>query len=247
STTDVFCCIAFGIFIIVFGLVAIAALYYGDPRQIVYPTDSAGRLCGVKTKSYDFRTKSHLVFLDWTVCFDELSINSTQCSTPQICVNECPKKYFAVGPESQYDPSGALRLINDTICISEKAQMIIIIALNFLVMGRCIPDVLLNGWTQESINKVKNMVVEPKKDLYDALNSNNATGFAFGISSMTTRFFERIGADLRASWWQILLGLLLTVVLGFAWIYIMRFIAAYMVWASIILSLVLLWGGKVEL
>uniref|UniRef100_A0A915HFU4 Uncharacterized protein n=1 Tax=Romanomermis culicivorax TaxID=13658 RepID=A0A915HFU4_ROMCU len=122
SPTDVFCCFAFGIFVIVFGLVAITALCYGDPRQIVYPTDSAGRLCGVKTKSYDFRNKPHLVFLDLIVCFQELSTNKTQCPTPQICVDGCPKKYFAVGPESQYEKSEIPRLINDTICISENVK-----------------------------------------------------------------------------------------------------------------------------
>uniref|UniRef100_A0A915I8S7 Uncharacterized protein n=1 Tax=Romanomermis culicivorax TaxID=13658 RepID=A0A915I8S7_ROMCU len=90
------------------------------------------------------------------------------------------------------------------------------------------------------------MVVESKKNLFDALRAHNATGFVSGLSTMTTRFFERIGADLKASWWQILLGLLLTIVLGLLWIYIMRFIAAYMVWASIVLSLVLLWGGNAQ-
>ena len=51
---------------------------------------------------------------------------------------------------------------------------------------------------------------------------------------------EKVLSDLKESWWIILLGVLLACFVSLFWIIMMRFVAAVMVWASIILSIGLL-------
>ena len=51
---------------------------------------------------------------------------------------------------------------------------------------------------------------------------------------------EKVLSDLKESWWIILLGVLLACFVSLFWIIMMRFMAAVMVWASIILSIGLL-------
>ena len=53
-------------------------------------------------------------------------------------------------------------------------------------------------------------------------------------------FGEKIFQDLKSSWWQILLAICLGGFVSFMWVIMMRFIAAVMVWSSILLSIGLL-------
>ena len=53
-------------------------------------------------------------------------------------------------------------------------------------------------------------------------------------------FVEKAFHDLRSSWWQILLAICLGGFVSFMWVIMMRFIAAVMVWSSILLSIGLL-------
>ena len=51
---------------------------------------------------------------------------------------------------------------------------------------------------------------------------------------------ERVFHDLKDSWWIILLFICLSSFVCFMWVIMMRFIAAVMVWSSILLSIGLL-------
>jgi len=51
---------------------------------------------------------------------------------------------------------------------------------------------------------------------------------------------EKVLSDVVESWWAILLGILLATFVSFIWVILMRFVASVMVWASIILSILLL-------
>ena len=53
-------------------------------------------------------------------------------------------------------------------------------------------------------------------------------------------FGEKVFQDLKSSWWQILLAICLGGFVSFMWVIMMRFIAAVMVWSSILLSIGLL-------
>ena len=51
---------------------------------------------------------------------------------------------------------------------------------------------------------------------------------------------EKILYDLQESWYYILIGIFAGAFISFIWIIMMRFVAAVMVWASIILSILML-------
>lgn len=53
-------------------------------------------------------------------------------------------------------------------------------------------------------------------------------------------FGEKVISDVVDTWWIILVGVLLASLVSFLWIILMRFVAAVMVWASIILSVAFL-------
>ena len=51
---------------------------------------------------------------------------------------------------------------------------------------------------------------------------------------------EKILYDLQESWYYIVIGIFAGAFISFIWIIMMRFVAAVMVWASIILSILML-------
>ncbi|KAG8235206.1 hypothetical protein J437_LFUL015300 [Ladona fulva] len=63
----------------------------GSPENLLYPTDSFGKRCGVDE---GVRDKPFLLFFDLTRCAQPALIH-TGCPTPQICVEECPAEDFS--------------------------------------------------------------------------------------------------------------------------------------------------------
>lgn len=55
---------------------------------------------------------------------------------------------------------------------------------------------------------------------------------------------ERIFQDFNNSWWMILIGLVVAMVVSLLWILLMRFVAAFMVWLSILAVLAIQAVGK---
>uniref|UniRef100_A0A8C9F5Z1 Uncharacterized protein n=1 Tax=Pavo cristatus TaxID=9049 RepID=A0A8C9F5Z1_PAVCR len=46
--TDVICCVIFIVVILGYIALGIVAWVHGDPRKVIYPTDSYGQFCGQK-------------------------------------------------------------------------------------------------------------------------------------------------------------------------------------------------------
>uniref|UniRef100_A0A674KHK8 Choline transporter-like protein 2 n=1 Tax=Terrapene triunguis TaxID=2587831 RepID=A0A674KHK8_9SAUR len=46
SCTDIICCILLVVAIVGYVIVGIVAWTHGDPRKVIYPTDSRGQFCG---------------------------------------------------------------------------------------------------------------------------------------------------------------------------------------------------------
>ena len=68
------------------------------------------------------------------------------------------------------------------------------------------------------------------------------------LDSLNARSYgEKILYDLQESWYYILIGIFAGAFISFIWIIMMRFVAAVMVWASIILSILLLGMQKKKL
>lgn len=74
----------------IYVLFANAAYRYGDLNQVLLPTDSEGLMCGVDS---DVLHKPYLMFFDIQKCIDPLVVING-CSTPQVCVEQCPRETF---------------------------------------------------------------------------------------------------------------------------------------------------------
>nr|XP_039270354.1 choline transporter-like protein 2 [Styela clava] len=90
SCTDLICLIIFFAAIVGFVVVGIFAWLNGNPVILLLPTDSNGRICGVKYGDLDLSNKTNLFFFDLTQCASPASYLNFQCLTPQVCVNSCP-------------------------------------------------------------------------------------------------------------------------------------------------------------
>uniref|UniRef100_A0A8C9VGL9 Choline transporter-like protein n=1 Tax=Scleropages formosus TaxID=113540 RepID=A0A8C9VGL9_SCLFO len=76
-----------------------AAWIHGDPRKVVYPTDSYGQFCG--QKGTNNAKKAILFYFNILKCASPSVLINLQCPTTQLCVPKCPDR-FATYSEMQY-------------------------------------------------------------------------------------------------------------------------------------------------
>ncbi|XP_067951394.1 choline transporter-like protein 2 isoform X2 [Watersipora subatra] len=89
--TDVICCILFVICIAGMVVVGVLAYQNGDPKLLLYPSDSNGSLCGYG----DYLDRPNLFFFDLVDCAKVgPAIVTNGCPTKQICVTSCPTEYW---------------------------------------------------------------------------------------------------------------------------------------------------------
>uniref|UniRef100_A0A4W6BNI8 Choline transporter-like protein n=1 Tax=Lates calcarifer TaxID=8187 RepID=A0A4W6BNI8_LATCA len=74
------------------------AWLHGDPRKVLYPTDSYGQFCGQKGTSN--AKKPILFYFNILKCTNPTILINLQCPTTQMCVSQCPDK-FATYTEMQ--------------------------------------------------------------------------------------------------------------------------------------------------
>uniref|UniRef100_A0A915K2S9 Choline transporter-like protein n=1 Tax=Romanomermis culicivorax TaxID=13658 RepID=A0A915K2S9_ROMCU len=230
TCTDVPCLVVFVICWIMWIIIGFMAVLWGDPRKLIYPTDSSGRICGSKTKYFDLSDKPYLFFFDLTACFDIDSV-TRGCPTPQVCVEKCPEEYFTLMPNAHvYQGYLWTKLVNDLICIPDvdrreiqnyddvrkfiKQDKCAWYYLDSLpVAGRCIPKAIAQGWkkikklaTFENISTMSNATF-PEKSKNGTLSKQYHRKDAGDYVSLVIEaqdVFEKMGADLQVTWWQII-------------------------------------------
>ncbi|XP_046448873.1 choline transporter-like protein 2 isoform X1 [Daphnia pulex] len=240
SCTDIFCLIIFIAFLVGWGIIGFYGFTLGDPQRLLHPTDSNGKICGVDETVKD---KPNLFYFDLTRCADP-SIFITGCPTPQVCVKSCPTENFLAiasaaekGDEliktklkckenvtlSQFSVK---QLVDQGLCASYYLQ-------SEPIAGRCIPS--LTNMTTDSIifsNPAVREVPIPIEDIV------NGTIFLAQLLS-AGQTFDRIFQDYSETWWIILIGLAVSMIISLFWIVLMRFAAGFMVWLSILAILAL--------
>ncbi|CAF1262455.1 unnamed protein product [Rotaria sordida] len=248
--TDIPCCILFLIFIICFIVLSIFAFKEGDPRQLLYPTDSEGNICGTG----EYANRPNVYFFDWTKCIKLLNVPTSVlqdrpfvCPTKQVCVQQCPNRtsYYkfedynmnriCTYDVTQYDNDNE-QLVRDGKCASY------IIASKPL-FGRCVPqqiDSLTNSIIQVPNGNEANATV------YDSngqpLNGSKLTeGVKYLVDLLNLKQIAVILVeDLAISWKYILVAFGLAAIVSFLWIVLMRWLATPLVWLGIIGFIVLL-------
>uniref|UniRef100_A0A4W5MBD3 Choline transporter-like protein n=1 Tax=Hucho hucho TaxID=62062 RepID=A0A4W5MBD3_9TELE len=69
----------------------LVAWLHGDPRKVIYPTDSYGQFCG--QKGTPNAKKSILFYFNILKCANPAVLINLQCPTTQMCVSKCPDRF----------------------------------------------------------------------------------------------------------------------------------------------------------
>lgn len=243
SCTDILCLFIFIFFLAGWAVVAFFAYRYGNPERLIYPTDSQGNICGRPP----FEEKQFLFFFDITKCLKRAFkpgdlLPSLICHTPQVCVSQCPNETFAAsGQEAvrhklicQYgvDPLDPKVPIADLTGPDQKCASYYLKSSS--VARRCLPAKL----NEENLAVIKDALSD-----VSVAKLASKTKILAGLSSAKD-VGELAFQDFKTAWPHMLVGLLCAMLVAFLWIALMRWLAAAMVWLSIIGLLVLFSFGS---
>ncbi len=111
-------------------------------------------------------------------------------------------------------------------------------------LGRCIPFLNFDGQNHTDTDIVfdANDFADTQSQSFTIKDLKEKVNILMEVLNVKT-FGEKVLADLKQAWWIILVAVVLASFISFMWIILMRFVAAVMVWASILLSVGLLSKG----
>lgn len=244
--TDIFCCIIFILAIIGYVAVGILAWSQGDPRKVIYPTNSRGEFCG--QAGTDLEKKPYLFYFNILKCASPVVLLEFQCPTTQICVEKCPDrsltllnafvntkdwayyKTFCIGDPGNMTPPDILKQrLCPAVLIPSKP-----------FTRRCFPalgikenEITVGNSTSFPDGRGKTVKAS---DLLPAVK--NAT-----IVAETRMVVMKIFEDFTVSWYWIILGLVIATILSLIFIILLRFLAGIMVWVMIVMVILVIGYG----
>eukprot|EP00092_Neocalanus_flemingeri_P022536 GFUD01024438.1.p1 GENE.GFUD01024438.1~~GFUD01024438.1.p1 ORF type:complete len:770 (+),score=149.75 GFUD01024438.1:193-2502(+) len=243
SCTDVLCLILFLVFLGGWGAVAFLGIQGGDISKVIYPTDSQGNICG----KGEMADRQALLMFDLTQCLNP-AVLVTGCLTTHVCVNKCP--------DENYSPLGEAKLGTNQQQIKErmkpfckpvsdeqfKQDVETLVQKEICppwylksseVLGRCFP-VSMKAEDNDSNEEVVVKRVDTGGDHDITKGEIEGSLYRLGAFLNIRQFGERIFMDLKETYWMIGLALIGACILSFVWIVLMRFLASFMVWVSIL-------------
>ncbi|XP_038179229.1 choline transporter-like protein 2 isoform X3 [Arvicola amphibius] len=244
--TDVVCCVLLFLAIVGYVAVGIVAWTHGDPRKVIYPTDSRGEFCGQKgTKNVN---KHFLFYFNIVKCASPLVLLEFQCPTPQICVKQCPDRYLTflkarTSPDFDYykqfcvpgfqNNKGLAEVLRDGDCPA------VIIPSKPLVQ-RCFPAIHAN----KGVLMVGNETTYEdgngtRKNITELVEGAKKANMVLEARQLAMQIFE----DYTVSWYWIVIGLVIAMVLSLLFIILLRFLAGIMVWVMIVMVILVLGYG----
>ncbi|XP_069120221.1 choline transporter-like protein 2 isoform X5 [Argopecten irradians] len=166
------------------------------------------------------------------------------CPTPQVCVPACPDTNYAyitdaaTSADLQFCKSGYDTSLTKQALV-EGDQCPAYFLESSPLINRCVPKVLVK-FLDEGGSLLNNVQTDVgSKNLTDSnddtitLESLAENLDIFGIFLKAKEYGEKIVADIVATWWMMLVILILSMIVSLIWITIMRFIAGIMVWITI--------------
>jgi len=243
SCTDVICLLLFLCFLGGWAAVAFLAFRGGDINKVIYPTDSQGNICG----RGEMADRKALLMFDLTQCLNP-AVLVTGCLTTHVCVQKCPQESYSPLADAKLGTSQqkiknrmkpyCKKVSDDTF--NQDVETLVrkeICPPWYLksteILGRCFPASIktdTNTTTNEVI--VKKMETEGDHDI--TKGELEGALYRFGAFLNVRQFGERIFSDLSETYWMIGLALIGACFLSFIWIVLMRFLASFMVWISIL-------------
>nr|KAF6383683.1 solute carrier family 44 member 5 [Pipistrellus kuhlii] len=241
--TDVLCCMVFILFIIGYIFLGLIAWVHGDPRRVAYPTDSKGHFCGQKGTPNE--NKSILFYFNLLSCTSPSVMINLQCPTTQICVSKCPEKFLTYlemqfpferdkhswDYYSQFCKSPIFRPAQTLSQIVMDGDCPAAIFPSKPFLRRCFPDFS----TENGILTVGNKTTfeDGKGHTRNAVELKAAAkniNKALNAKAIGMKVFE----DYAMSWYWILIGLTIAMLLSWLFLLLLRFIAGFLFWIFVL-------------
>uniref|UniRef100_A0AAY4BYT5 Choline transporter-like protein n=1 Tax=Denticeps clupeoides TaxID=299321 RepID=A0AAY4BYT5_9TELE len=218
------------------------AWIHGDPRKVVYPTDSYGQFCG--QHGTPNANKAILFYFNILHCANPAVLINLQCPTTLLCVSKCPDR-FATYLDMQYqyrynksyweyyrqfckpgfdNPRKSIaQVLQDEDCPS-----MIVPSRPFL--QRCFPEFITRNGTLTVANRTDfKDGLGKTRSVTDLREAANGIVGLLDAKEVGIKIFE----DYASSWYWILLGLVITMLVSLAFILLLRFTAGVLLWLVI--------------
>uniref|UniRef100_A0A665VZ43 Choline transporter-like protein n=1 Tax=Echeneis naucrates TaxID=173247 RepID=A0A665VZ43_ECHNA len=241
--TDIVCCILFVLALLGYIAVGILAWSQGDPRKVIYPTDSRGQFCG--QAGTELEKKPLLFYFNIMKCASPMVLLEFQCPTTQMCVEKCPEKFMTLlkaytnKNDFEYYKKFCKEGVTNTM-ILRLGLCPAMLTPSKPFTRRCFPalgqkgKVITVGNISSFDDGYGNM--RDAKDLVDGVK--NAT-VVIEARQVVMKIFE----DYTQSWYWILIGLVIAMVTSLLFIILLRYLAGIMVWVMIVLVILVIGYG----
>ncbi|XP_045889484.1 choline transporter-like protein 2 isoform X1 [Micropterus dolomieu] len=245
--TDIVCCIFFILAILGYIAVGILAWSKGDPRKVIYPTDSRGQFCG--QAGTPLENKPLLFYFNIMKCASPMVLLEFQCPTTQICVEKCPNKFMtlikahAKKDELDYYKNFCMDGVTNAMGVPEILSSGLCPAMlipSQPFTRRCFPALGQKGGviTVGNLSQFEDGTgnIRDAKDLVAGVK--NAT-VVMEARQVVMKIFE----DFTQSWYWILIGLVIAMLTSLLFIVLLRFLAGIMVWVMIAMVILVIGYG----
>ncbi|XP_056426513.1 choline transporter-like protein 2 isoform X1 [Hyla sarda] len=249
SCTDILCCILIVLAIIAYVAVGIVAWTYGDPRKVIYPTDSKGQFCGQVGTPYE--NKPFLFYFNIMKCASPLVLLEFQCPTTQICVEKCPDKfltYLGVATAQkdfdyykQFCREGFNNFTKSPVEVLRDRDCPAMITPSKPFTRRCFPAINI----KKGVVMVGNSTTfddgrdQRQRNVSDLVEGAKKANVVLEARQVAMKIFE----DYTVSWYWIILGLVIAMVISLIFVVLLRFLAGIMVWVMIVLVIAVMGYG----
>ncbi|KAM3598466.1 uncharacterized protein V6R79_018323 [Siganus canaliculatus] len=245
--TDIVCCILFILAILGYIAVGILAWSQGDPRKVIYPTDSRGQFCG--QAGTPLEKKPLLFYFNIMKCASPMVLLEFQCPTTQMCVEKCPDKFMTLvkAYSNHKDFEYYRQFCKEGLTSSMRIPEILSHGLCPSVLfpskpftRRCFPALGQKGGVitvgNSSHFEDEHGNIRDAKDLVPGVK--NAT-VVIEARQVVMKIFE----DYTQSWYWILIALVIAMLTSLLFIVLLRFLAAIMVWVMIAMVILVIGYG----
>ncbi|XP_047213576.1 choline transporter-like protein 2 isoform X1 [Girardinichthys multiradiatus] len=243
--TDIICCILFIIAVLGYIAVGILAWSQGDPRKVIYPTDSRGQFCG--QAGTPLENKRLLFYFNIMKCASPMVLLSFQCPTTQMCVEKCPDRFMTLArnyyEDFEYYKNFCKEGVTNKMSIPEILSARLCPAMltpSKPFTRRCFP----------ALGSIGGVITVGNRTTFDDGRGNvrNAKDLVDGVTNATVvmearQVVMKIFEDYTQSWYWILIGLVIAMVLSLLFIILMRFLGGIMVWIIIVAVIVVIGYG----
>ncbi|XP_067877448.1 choline transporter-like protein 2 isoform X1 [Heterodontus francisci] len=252
SCTDIICCLVFFVAIVGYFIVGIVAWTHGDPRKVIYPTNSRGEFCGQVGSRNEH--KPFLFYFNILKCASPLVLLEFQCPTTQTCVSKCPEKFdsfitsyglLKVKPERwkyyiQFCKPGFNDSTKTPVQVFQDGDCPAFLTPSKPFTQRCFPDLI----TDKGVIKIGNQTNFRAKDgefvnATQLLEGAKGANLVLEAREVAMKIFE----DYTKSWYWILIGMSIALVVSLLFVILLRFTATVMVWLIILLVIAVLGYG----